>query len=131
MNGEELPARPTAVAAEQVRLEGGEGELLLPPATTPGFITLTCGSDTAALFAVNPDCSLESDLTPAAGREAADSLGLEHFVVVGREASISRAVGEAREGREITLPIAVAAILVLVIESVVAQRRYEGGGDVG
>ncbi len=118
---------PMVIAAEPA----GGGELLLPPAESPGFITLTRGADTVAFIAVNAECTLESDLTPAAGSEVADSLGLEHVVVVGRETSISRAVGEAREGREITAQIAAAAILVFVIESVIAQRRYGGGGDVG
>jgi len=131
MGEEGRPERPDFLAMERDIRETGAGGLLLPPAKTPGFITLTSGDDTVALFAVNPDCELESDLTRAAGSEAAESLGLEHFVVIGREASISRAVGEAREGREITAQIAAAAILVFVIESVVAQRRYEGGGDVG
>jgi hypothetical protein len=110
---------------------GRTGELLLPGAESPGFITLANGADTTALFAVNPDCSLESDLTAAAGDEVADSLGLEHYIMVETGESIEGAVRRGREGREITLPVALAAILLFVVEALVAQRRYEGGEGVG
>jgi hypothetical protein len=122
---------PAAVKAERGEDGGRIEELLLPEAASPGFVTLTAGGDTLAVFAINPDCDLESDLTPATGDEAADSLGLEHYVVVDAGASLSKAVGTGREGREITLQLAVAAILLFVIESAVAQRRYEGGEGVG
>jgi hypothetical protein len=122
---------PTAVSAEREERDGRIEELLLPGAESPGFVTLTGDADTVAVFAVNPDCRLESDLAQATGDEAADSLGLEHYVVVDAGASLSRAVSTGREGREITLQLAVAAILLFVVESAVAQKRYEGGESVG
>jgi len=122
---------PTAVGPEPEERDGRIEELLLPGAESPGFVTLTGDADTMAVFAVNPDCRIESDLVPATGDEAADSLGLEHYIVVDARASLSRAVSTGREGREITLQLAVAAILLFVVESAVAQKRYEGGESVG
>ena len=123
----------TAAVPRKLREMGGGGrvELLLPEAASPGFITLKGGGDTLALYAVNPDCGRESDLAPASCDEAADSLGFEHYVVVEAGSSLTRAVGTGREGREITLHFALAAILLFAVESVVAQRRYEGGEGVG
>jgi hypothetical protein len=129
--GNEAVGQAAVMGVERRERDGRIEELLLPGAEMPGFMTLTAGDDTMAVFAANPDCGLESDLAPATGREAADSLGLEHCKVVGREESISRAVVAGREGREITLQFAAAAILLFVIESLVAQKRYEGGESVG
>jgi hypothetical protein len=122
---------PAAVKAQRGEGEDRIEELLLPEASSPGFVTLKDGGDTLAVFAVNPDCDLESDLTPASGDEAADSLGLEHYVLVDAGAPLSKAIGTGREGREITLQLALAAILLFVVESALAQKRYEGEEGVG
>ena len=131
MDGGRAIGLPMAKIAEGAEGGGRIEELLLPGAESPGFVTLTGDTDTIAVFAVNPDCRLESDLAAATGDEVADSLDLDHYVVVGAGASISRAVTTGREGREITLQFAVAAILMFVVESAVAQKRYEGGEGVG
>lgn len=131
MDGGRAIGLPMAMGVERGERNGRIEELLLPGAESPGFVTLTDDADTIAVFAVNPDCGLESDLAPATGDEAADSLNLEHYIVVGAGASLSRAVSTGREGREITLQFAIAAILLFAVESAVAQKRYEGGEGVG
>ena len=122
---------PIALNAGGEKRDGRTEELLLPGAESPGFLIMTDDTDTIAVFAVNPDCRLESDLDPASCDEAADSLDLEHYISVEAGTSLSRAVSRGREGREITLQLAVAAILLFVVESVVAQKRYKGGEGVG
>ncbi len=117
--------------ADRVVSGSGGRELILPGADAPGFVTLTAGADTVALIAVNPDTELESDLAAATLEEAADSLGLEHYIAVERGETLAGAVRRGREGREITLPVALAAMLFFLVESLVAQRRYEGGESVG
>lgn len=129
LSGDGAPA--AGLPTTRVGTDGSPGVFVVPGAETPGFITLTDGADTTALFAVNPDCRLESDLTPATGGEVADSLDLEHYIVVEEGESLAGAVRRGREGREITLLVALAAILLFAVESVVAQRRYEGGEGVG
>ncbi len=131
MEGDRATVLPVEVSSRPGTGEERIEELLLPAPASPGFVTLKEGGDTLALFAVNPDCDLESDLAPASGDEVADSLGLEHYVLVNADEPLSKAVGTGREGREITLQVAVAAILLFVVESALAQRRYEGGEGVG
>lgn len=109
----------------------GAERIVIPPAGVPGFAILYGDADTIGVFAVNVECGAESDLFPASGDEAADSLGLEHFVVAGEGVPLSETVRSAREGREITLVLVCAAIAVFVAESVLSQRRYEGDEGVG
>jgi hypothetical protein len=108
-----------------------EGRIVVPPAEAPGFVILRAGGDTLGVFAVNPETGAESDISAASGDEVADSLGLQHYVVIGEDAQVSEAIRSVREGREITLALALAAIAVFVVESVVAQRKYEGDQGVG
>ena len=129
--GERVAGVPALLARKAGEADGRGAELVLPGAESPGFVTLADSADTLALFAVNPDCRLESKLAAAPPAEAADSLGLDHYIAVGANEPIAAAVRRGREGREITVPIALAAILLFVTESIVAQRRYEGGEDVG
>jgi hypothetical protein len=119
-----------AVGSASAEAPGG---ISIPPAEQPGFVRILAGESIVGAIAVNPDCRLESDLSPFAADEAADSLGLEHRMVIGEERDIAAAVGAAREGREITLPLLLAAIAVFAAELVVAQwSRNEGeAGRVG
>ena len=75
------------------------------------------------MIAVNLECREESDLTVMSAREAADSLGLEHWVVVEDGQEFSSEVGAAREGREISTLLLFAAVAILVGELIVAQRE--------
>jgi uncharacterized protein len=113
--------------------KGGAGEehIVVPPAEAPGFAILYEGADTLGVFAVNPETGAESDLTAASVDEVADSLGLEHYAAIEEGARLSEAIRSAREGREITLGLALAAIAVFIAESVLAQRKYEGDQGVG
>ncbi|RJR31011.1 MAG: VWA domain-containing protein [Candidatus Latescibacterota bacterium] len=107
---------------------GPEGAVL-PTAREPGFVTITAGSGIAAVVAVNPDCRLESDLSYLSADEAADSLGLEHSTEAGGRDGLSAAVRAAREGKEIALPLLLAAIAAFAAELVVAQRERRGTGE--
>ncbi len=106
---------------------GGRGRsgpyqaILIPPVLHPGFVTVIDGSAVAGRIAVNPDCTEESDLEPATAREAADSLGIEHFLVLDDRRSLALAIHSAREGREISVPLILVALALFIAELVVAQ----------
>ncbi len=108
---------------------GAASEIAVPPSGEPGFIAIVAGPDTVSIIAVNPDCRRESDLSPLPAREAADSLGLEHRVAIDEGGDFAAAAREAREGKEIALPLLVAAIAVFAVELFVAQRAPAGAEE--
>lgn len=104
-----------------------EGGIVVPPVETPGFVAIRDGDGELGRIAVNPDCRDESELAFMSAREAADSLGLENRLVVEEGAEIAAAIRSAREGKEIAVPLLLAAMAVFVAEIFVAQReRTEG-----
>ncbi len=101
---------------------------MIPPVDEPGFITVSRGSEIAGLIAVNPDCRLESDLDGMSGPEAADSLGFDSYMVLEEKAEIASGIYHARQGHEISMPFILAAVVLFVLELIVAQRMK---GDTG
>jgi hypothetical protein len=101
----------------------GRGAVIIPPVEEPGFVTIMERGEVKGKIAVNPDCRKESELGALAAKEAADSLGLESTMIVQEGRDLTPAVHTAREGREISMPLILAAILVFVVEGVIAQGR--------
>jgi hypothetical protein len=106
-----------------IRPAGAPGGILIPSVETPGIVTVLAGGEPKGKIAVNPDCRYESDLEYLEPRDAADSLGLEHRLVVEEDRSLAPAVHAARSGREITTPLLLAAMALLAAELFVAQRE--------
>ena len=102
---------------------GRDAGVLLPPVELPGFVTIYNGAEVIGKIAVNPDCREESDLTFMRAQEAADSLGLSSHLVVEEDKELTPAISSAREGREISVPLLLAAMVIFVIEVSVAQRE--------
>ncbi len=113
----ELPGGATLKPAE------GTGSILVPPVETPGVVTIFSGAETIGKIAVNPDCREESDLAYLEPRAAADSLGLGARLVVEEDRELAPAIRAARTGREITVPLLLAAMALLALELFVAQRE--------
>lgn len=113
------------------RLGGGVAGGAIPPAEAPGFVTLEVAGETLEVLAANVAGGAESELVPATEAEVAESLGLDHWVAVEKERPVEEAVRYAREGREITFGLIMAAALILVIESILSQAQFEGKSDVG
>jgi hypothetical protein len=101
----------------------GFGEILIPPVETPGIVTIFAGSEVRGKVAVNPDCREESDLSYLDARAAADSLGFGYRLVVEEDRDLAPAIRAARTGREITIPVLLAAMALLAIELFIAQRE--------
>jgi hypothetical protein len=104
------------------------GGMVIPPVDEPGFITISRDSEIEGLIAVNPDCRLESDLDGMSGSEAADSLGLASYMVLEETAEIASSIYHARQGHEISMSFILAAIVLFILELIVAQRMK---GDTG
>jgi hypothetical protein len=101
-----------------------EGDAIaLPPSREPGFITIHDGDETVGRIAVNPDCTEESDLSFMSTGEAADSLGLEHYMAIEEEQELASVLYRAREGREISIPLVLAAMALFLVELILAQRQ--------
>jgi len=113
----ELPGGATLKPAEE------SGRILVPPVETPGIVTIFAGSEVKGKIAVNPDCREESDLAYLDPRAAADSLGLGARLVVEEDRDLAPAIRAARTGREITIPVLLAAMALLALELFVAQRE--------
>jgi hypothetical protein len=113
----ELPGGATLKPSE---IPGG---ILVPPVEAPGIVTVLAGADVKGKIAVNPDCREESDLAYLDARDAADSLGLGARLVVEEDKDLASAVRAARTGREITIPVLLAAMALLALELVIAQRE--------
>ena len=75
------------------------------------------------MLAVNPDAELESRTVSMETGEVADSLGLQDYAVLEDEATVESDMRGAREGREISSWLAAAAIALLVVELIIAQRK--------
>lgn len=97
--------------------------VLIPPVEQPGFVTIYNGAEVIGKIAVNPDCREESDLAFMSASDAADSLGLSSHLIVEEDKELAPAISSAREGREISVPLLLAAMVILVIEVSVAQRE--------
>ncbi len=109
----------------------GSGKGAVPVVGAPGFVAIESGGETLDVFAANVAGGAESELMPAPGEEVADSLGIEHWMTIEKGRSVEEAVRYAREGREITFGLIMAAALILVIESILSQAQFEGKSDVG
>jgi hypothetical protein len=130
-------ARPLCVmpGGEEVRPEvitrrGGDpsgfGQVIaIPSADEPGFVAVHEGKDERGLLAVNPDCSEEPALRYLGGVEAADSLGLADYTVLEDTRTLVSGIAAAREGKEVTTVLLLAAVAILLIELFLAQRERE------
>ncbi|MDZ7860464.1 MAG: BatA and WFA domain-containing protein [Candidatus Krumholzibacteriota bacterium] len=97
------------------------GGLLIDPVNRPGFISINSKEGIVGRIAVNTEAKGESDLIYAGGSEAADSLGIEDAAVIGAEESMKRKIRRAREGREIAAVFLISAIVLLIVEILIAQ----------
>jgi hypothetical protein len=111
--------------------DGGHGNVAAPMAENPGFVTLETVTDTLDVIAANVSGGAESDLTRATEEEVADSLGLEHWVAVREGRPLEEEAEYAREGREMSFGLILAAALTLLAESILSQAGFEGKSDVG
>ena len=118
--GQVTCALPGGKILKPARAEGG---ILIPPVEAPGFVTILDGAETKEKIAVNSDCRRESDLSCLEAREAADSLGLGHYLVVDEDEELAPAIHAAREGRELTGALILAAMALFAAELVIAQRE--------
>lgn len=90
----------------------------------PGVYRVLRGADTVGVYAVNPPPE-ESDLSRLDAAELAERLLPTRDVRVSGSSGWSDAIFHRRLGREATLPLLVALLVLLVVESAVAAT---GGG---
>jgi hypothetical protein len=117
--------------SETTEDDGGRSAEAAPVAEAPGFITIETATDTLDIIAANVSGRAESDLASATEDEVAESLGLEHWVVVGEARHVEEATEYAREGRELSFGLILAAAMILLAESILSQAAFEGKNDVG
>ncbi|MBD3178977.1 MAG: hypothetical protein GF417_04890 [Candidatus Latescibacteria bacterium] len=107
-------------------------ELIAAPVDRPGYLNVISDNRTVRRAAVNPDCSLESRLDYIQPEVLADSMGIDRAKIIEEGEGAGERINEARYGREITGWVIIAALIIFIIELMVAQgaarRRSE---DVG
>lgn len=128
--GSETSRKGRSGADYTVILPGGtqlepeaNGTVAIPAGDLPGFVDLLDGPETVFRMAVNPDCGVESDLSFMSAEEAADSLGLKNWAAIGEGDRFEPGIRTAREGREISTLLVVAALALLATELLIAQRK--------
>jgi hypothetical protein len=109
----------------EIGFRGEQGGLIIDPVNKPGFISIKGRVGTVGRIAVNPEAQGESDLEYMAGREIVDSLGLGDVAVIEGKENMGRQLKRAREGREIAGFLIVIAIVVLIIEILIAQGKLQ------
>ncbi|MCD6379383.1 hypothetical protein J7M07_02920, partial [bacterium] len=109
----------------EIGFRGKPGGLIIDPVNKPGFISIECKEGTVGRIAVNPEAKRESDLEYMAGGEIVDSLGLSDVAVIEGKENMGRQLKMAKEGREIAGVLIVIAIVVLIIEILIAQGKLQ------
>lgn len=117
LSGVEIPSELVA--------DAGATRLRSAVLERPGLYRVIEDGRLRTAFAVNPD-PRESDLTPVpeAALVRAFPPGRAHVVRPGRD--LARRVREARYGRELWLPFVIAALLLLVAETVIGRWGLPG-----
>lgn len=105
----------------QASLQDGRVVLNLERLNKLGFYRIQSGSGKPWPLAVNPDAA-ESDIRTSADVELAGALGELPVQLVTEEQSIAQMVQKSRQGRELWRYLLGAALIVLLVESVVARH---------
>jgi len=108
-------------AREELEYRRSSGGIIISDVNRPGFITVAGEEGVAGRLAVNPDCASESRLSYSDPAGFADSLGMVNARVIEEGEKISERIKEARYGHEITGAAIIAAIVIFIIELLVAQ----------
>ncbi len=121
---------PTGPAQEiPVRRENAEGllHITIPQTDQAGLYRLRLEGSTVReeAFAVNPP-AVESDLERIPDRRIVRFIRLEHQA--GSKQSLGQKVVAVREGRDVSMPLLWALLLVILAESVLANRPIRMGG---
>lgn len=113
--------------ASSLSAESGATRIVSEPLERPGLYRVLESGKLRGTFAVNPD-PRESDLTPLpdAALTAAFPAGRAQILHPG--ADLARRVREARYGRELWSWFVIAALLLLIAESIVARAGMAGRG---
>lgn len=120
--------RPVEIARpgqppQQLRtsLDGDRVVIDSPGLEEVGFYEVAVDDQPPWPLAVNPDPA-ESDLRAADPAELAAALGDLGLAIVEPDADLARAIQQSRIGRELWKHLLAAALLVLLLESIVAKR---------
>lgn len=116
-DGGEVPAELSA--------EAGGSRLVSAPLERPGLYRVLLGGRPRAVFAVNPD-PRESDLSAPAEAALVRAFPPGRARVLPAGADLARRVREARYGRELWSWFVIAALVLLVAESVLGRAGLGG-----
>ncbi len=117
----EVPSELTAT--------GGATRLMSEPLERPGLYRVFQGGTLRNAFAVNPD-PRESDLAAAPEAELIQAFPPGRAQIVHPGEGLARRVREARYGRELWASFLIAALLLLVTETVLGRWGLGGAGAV-
>jgi len=117
-------AKGAEVPSELVA-EGGATRLRSAPIEDPGLYRVRRDGEIVRTFAVNPDPA-ESDLAPAPERAVLDAFPAGRARTLRPGAELAKRVREARYGRELWAWFVIAALVLLVAESILGRWGMAG-----
>jgi hypothetical protein len=109
----------------ELQSERGATRLVSAPLERPGLYRVFEGGKLRNTFAVNPD-TREFDLADESEREIAAAFPAGRAQILHPGADLARRVREARYGRELWLWFVMLALLLLVVETLVARWGMVG-----
>ena len=111
-------------------MSGGFGEddpgnrgTVIPAGDLPGFVRIEGPEETLLVLGVNPRSFRESKLALVPAQDVVDSLRIDDVMIIPEKADFSVQLKRAREGREISTSLILAAIFLFVLELFIAQRK--------
>lgn len=129
--------RPEAVEADallreaaKLGLESGSlssgGFYRIPPPSSPGYLSVVSGGRKVEEYAVNCETERESDCHHASIEKVASALDVGTYVTTPEGTDIAVTISAARRGKELSGLFVAAALILFVLELIMAQGLREG-----
>lgn len=111
------------------RVAAGKYRVNFAATDQAGIYSLKAGDRLVAQWAVNSDPA-ESDFTPIAQNELKQIIGSSNLITIAPEQSLIRTVTSSRYGRELWKHFIAAALLLLLVEMILARESKQSNQEV-
>ncbi|MBN2070779.1 MAG: BatA and WFA domain-containing protein [Candidatus Krumholzibacteriota bacterium] len=119
---EYIPSDLSGGAPGKVEKELSAGAMITA-GDEPGFVRIEAADSTIELIPVNIESSAESRLEKVETAVIADMLGVDDSVLIPQGGDLLGHLEMAREGREISGALVIAALMIFFVELLVSQRK--------
>jgi len=91
--------------------------------SSPGYISIYRGENQIEIIPVNCNSNKEGDCRAVELKRFVEALGIEHYKVVADRRNMDEVIMKSREGTELTRVFLILALILVLIEGIVAQRH--------